>query len=103
VQDCRYCATTCQAALGETTEALAAFLAFLADPSRAAGDRNERVLDAPRQVGLRLASACRHQEALTSLDDLRRDLIAVYGQSAAEVAEVTALLSRIERYDSSVS
>jgi len=103
VLDCRYYAATCQAALGENTQALAAFRAFLTDGSQAADTRGERMLDARRQVGLLLASAGHHREALTSLQELRRDLIAVYGESSVEVAEVSALLTRIERYDSSVS
>jgi hypothetical protein len=103
VLDCRYYAATCKAALGENTEALAAFCAFLADQPQAADTRDERLLDARRQIGLLLASTGHHQEAITSLKDLRRDLIVVYGQSSSEVAEVAALLSRIERYDSSAS
>jgi len=35
---------------------------------------------------------------LVALEDLQRDLIAVYGESSAEVAEVASLLARIERY-----
>jgi tetratricopeptide (TPR) repeat protein len=103
VLDCRYYAATCRAALGENTEALAAFRAFLADWSPTADTHDERLLDARRQVGLLLASAGHHEEAVTSLQDLRRDLIAKCGESSAEVAEVAALLARIERYDSSSS
>ena len=99
VLECRYYAATCRAALGENTEALAAFRAFLSDWSPTAGTGDERMLDARRQVGLLLASAGHHDEALESLLDLQRDLITVYGQSSAEVAEVAALLARIERYD----
>ena len=103
VLDCRYYAATCRAALGENTEALAAFRAFLADWSPTADTHDERLLDARRQVGLLLASAGHHEEAVTSMQDLRRDLIAKCGESSAEVAEVAALLARIERYDSSSS
>jgi hypothetical protein len=99
VLECRYYAATCKAALGENTEALAAFRAFLTDWSPAAASSDERLLDARRQVGLLLASAGHRDEALTSLENLRRDLIAMFGQSAAEVAEVTALLARMERYN----
>ena len=99
VLECRYYAATCKAALGENTEALAAFRAFLADWSPTAGSRDERMLDARRQVGLLLASAGHHDEALMSLKGLQRDVIAVYGESSAEVAEVAVLLARIERYD----
>ena len=76
---------------------------FLADSSQAADTHDERLLDARRQVGLLLASAGHHEEALTFLQDLRHDLIAAHGDSSAEVAEVAALVTRIERYDSSVS
>ena len=47
-------AATCRAALGENTEALAAFRAFLSDWSPTAGTGNEGMLDARRQVGLLL-------------------------------------------------
>ena len=57
VLDCRYYAATCRAALGENTEALAGFRAFLADWSPTADTHDERWLDARRQVGLLLASA----------------------------------------------
>lgn len=97
--ECRYYAATCKAALGENTEALAAFRAFLTDWSPAAGDGDERTLDARRQIGLLLASIGRHDEALTSLGELRRDLVATYGEGSPEVADVTALLTRIRRYD----
>ena len=103
VLECRYYAATCKAALGENTDALAAFRALLADWSQTADTHDERLLDARRQVGLLLASAGHHEEALTFLQDLQHDLIAAHGNSSAEVAEVAALVTRIERYDSSVS
>ena len=99
VLECRYYAATCKAALGENTEALAAFRAFLADWSPAAGDRDERLLDARRQVGLLLASAGHHEEALAFLEELRRDVIAAHGEGSSEVAELAAILARIRRYD----
>ena len=103
VLECRYYAATCKAALGENTDALAAFRALLADWSQTADTHDERLLDVRRQVGLLLASAGHHEEALTTLQDLQHDLIAAHGDSSAEVAEVAALVTRIERYDSSVS
>jgi Protein kinase domain len=99
VLECRYYAATCKAALGENTEALAAFRAFLADWSPEAGEGDERTFDVRRQVGLLLASAGQHDEALTTLEDLRRDLITRHGVGSPEVTEVTALLTRIRRYD----
>jgi len=96
-------ALTGRAALGENTETLAGFRAFLADWSPTAGTHDERWLDARRQVGLLLASAGHYEEAVTSPQDLRRDLIAKYGESSGEVAEVAALLARIARHVSSAS
>jgi hypothetical protein len=53
---CRYYAATCKAAIGENTEALAAFRAFLSDWSAVAGDGDERTLDVRRRISLLLAS-----------------------------------------------
>lgn len=99
VLECRYYAATCKAALGENTEALAAFRAFLTDWSPAVGSLDERSFDVRRQIGLLLAGAGRPGEALASLEDLRRDLITAHGEASPEIAEVTALLARIGRYD----
>jgi len=97
--ECRYYAATCKAAIGENTEALAAFRAFLSDWSPPASDGDERTLDVRRQIGLLLASIGHHDEALMSLSELRRDLVVTYGEDSPEVADVTALLTRIRRYD----
>jgi serine/threonine protein kinase len=97
--ECRYYAATCKAAIGENSEALAAFRAFLSDWSPAASHGDERTLDVRRQIGLLLASIGCHDEALMSLSELRRDLVATYGEDSPEAADVTALLTRIRRYD----
>lgn len=87
--ECRCYAATCQAALGENTEALAVFRAFLVDWSMAVNDSDERAFDIRRQIGMLLASVGHHNEALTSLGELRRDLVATYGEDSPEVAQTS--------------
>ena len=99
VLDCRYYAATCQAALGENTEALLAFRAFLNDWSQVAGAADDRTLDVRRQIGLLLAGAREYDEARTVLTDLHRDLVSLRGYGSPEAAAVAALLDRISRYD----
>jgi len=99
VLDCRYYAATCRAALGENTEALLAFRAFLHDWSQVAGAADDRNLDVRRQIGLLLAGARQYDEARTVLTDLHRDLVALRGEASPDAAAIAALLARISRYD----
>ncbi|MGN9895022.1 protein kinase domain-containing protein [Micromonospora sp. L31] len=96
---CRYYATTCRAAAGEDSRALADFRAFLVDWTEHAGDQDDRSIDARRQIGGLLISLGRYQEARRELVDLHGDIVRWHGSSAPAAALVAAVLDRIDRYE----
>lgn len=94
---CRRQAATCQAELGEATEALHALRALLVDQQAVVGLDESELLGLRHQIALLVAStgdtAMARQELRALLPDVRR----LHGAESPDVAEIQGLLDHLDR------
>ncbi|MFC0552549.1 protein kinase [Planotetraspora thailandica] len=95
VLHCRRQEATCQALLGETTEALAGLRRLLDDEEDLYGSLDPRPLELRRQIGLLELGMGDTGRARETLSGLLEDLTRVYGAEHQEASRVRASLSRL--------
>jgi tetratricopeptide (TPR) repeat protein len=99
VWHCRAQAATCQAELGQASEALRALRELLADQRRVLPADAVEMFPLRQQIAMLTAGVGDVVDARHQLADLLADVRRAFGPDAAEVAEIEALLTHLDRLD----